>query len=153
VVWQTDRLVEAPNFSPDGRYLLVNDDGLLYRLPLTEAGGIEQVDTGFATLCNNDHGISPDGSLIAICDKTQHGKSCIYILPASGGTPRQVTRNLPSYWHGWSPDGRTVAFLTSTRSRSMAARRHGSPMAKAAMTGRTGPLTGNGSISTRAAPA
>ena len=87
VIWQTDRLVEAPNFSPDGSYLLVNDDGLLYRLCLTEAGGVEAVDTEFATLCNNDHGISPDGSLIAICDKTQYEKSCIYILPATGGTP------------------------------------------------------------------
>ena len=110
VVWQTDRLVEAPNFSPDGRYLLVNDEGLMYRISLTGEGGIHPVDTGFATLCNNDHGISPDGSLIAICDKTQFGKSCIYILPASGGAPRQVTRNLPSYWHGWSPDGRRLAY-------------------------------------------
>lgn len=110
IVWQTERLVEAPNFSPDGTYLLVNGDGLLYRIALDDKTEIQHVDTGFATRCNNDHGISPDGSLIAISDKTEFGKSCIYILPATGGTPRVVTRNLPSYWHGWSPDGKRVAY-------------------------------------------
>ena len=85
IVWQTERLVEAPNFSPDGRYLLLNGNGLLYRLPLDGMSEPAKVDTDFATLCNNDHGISPDGSLIAISDKTQFGKSCIYVLPAAGG--------------------------------------------------------------------
>ncbi|ANK86011.1 MULTISPECIES: TolB family protein [unclassified Rhizobium] len=108
-VWQTDRLVEAPNFSPDGSYLLLNGDGLLFRLPL-DGGEVVRVDTGFAVNCNNDHGISPDGTEIVISDKTEFGKSAIYILPIEGGTPRLVTRNQPSYWHGWSPDGRQLAY-------------------------------------------
>ncbi|MGO6668939.1 hypothetical protein ELH53_11665 [Rhizobium ruizarguesonis] len=108
-VWQTDRLVEAPNFSPDGSYLLMNGDGLLYRLPL-DGGEVVKVDTGFAVNCNNDHGISPDGTEIVISDKTEFGKSAIYILPIEGGTPRLITQNLPSYWHGWSPDGRQLAY-------------------------------------------
>jgi hypothetical protein len=29
VVWQTERLVEAPNFSRDGRFLVINGDGRL----------------------------------------------------------------------------------------------------------------------------
>ncbi|MBX4867761.1 TolB family protein [Rhizobium bangladeshense] len=108
-VWQTDRLVEAPNFSPDGSYLLLNGDGLLFRLPLN-GGDVVRVDTGFAVNCNNDHGISPDGTEIVISDKTEFGKSAIYILPIEGGTPRLVTENHPSYWHGWSPDGRQLAY-------------------------------------------
>jgi Tol biopolymer transport system component len=108
-VWQTDRLVEAPNFSPDGSYLLLNGDGLLFRLPL-DGGELVRVDTGFAVNCNNDHGISPDGTEIVISDKTEFGKSAIYILPIEGGTPRLVTENQPSYWHGWSPDGRQLAY-------------------------------------------
>ncbi|ABC91150.1 putative periplasmic component of the Tol biopolymer transport system [Rhizobium etli CFN 42] len=108
-VWQTDRLVEAPNFSPDGSYLLLNGDGLLFRLPL-DGGEVVRVDTGFAVNCNNDHGISPDGTEIVISDKSEFGKSAIYILPIEGGTPRLVTRNQPSYWHGWSPDGRQLAY-------------------------------------------
>ncbi|NYT29600.1 PD40 domain-containing protein [Rhizobium sp. WYCCWR 11128] len=108
-VWQTDRLVEAPNFSPDGSYLLLNGDGLLYRLPL-DGGEVVKVDTGFAVNCNNDHGMSPDGTEIVISDKTEFGKSAIYILPIEGGKPRLITENLPSYWHGWSPDGRQLAY-------------------------------------------
>ena len=109
IVWQTDALVEAPNFSRDGRFLVINGDGLIFRLPL-EGGPPERIDTGFATGCNNDHGLSPDGSLLAISDKVEFGKSAIYVLPAAGGTPRLVTRNLPSYWHGWSPDGATLCY-------------------------------------------
>lgn len=109
IVWQTDDLVEAPNFSRDGRFLVINGDGLIYRLPL-DGCGPERIDTGFATECNNDHGLSPDGSLMAISDKAAFGKSAIYVLPAAGGTPRLVTENLPSYWHGWSPDGTMLAY-------------------------------------------
>jgi len=36
--------------------------------------------------------------------------SRISILPSSGGAPELVTRNAPSYWHGWSPDGTTLAY-------------------------------------------
>ncbi|APO75020.1 TolB-like protein [Rhizobium etli 8C-3] len=110
IVVQTEKLIEAPNFSPDGGYVLLNGDGLLYRLRPDGTGGLQQVDTDFATQCNNDHGISPDGTQIVISDKTEFGKSAIYILPAAGGTPRLITENLPSYWHGWSPNGRELAY-------------------------------------------
>ena len=110
VVWQTDELFEAPNWSPDGRYLMLNSEGLIYRLSPDGDSGPELLDTGFARECNNDHGISPDSSLIAISDKVEFGKSAIYVLPAEGGEPKLVTPNLPSYWHGWSPDGKTFAY-------------------------------------------
>ena len=110
IVWQTEALFEAPNWAPDGRYLLLNCDGLLYRLSPHGDSDPEQADTAFANRCNNDHGISPDGSLIAISDKVEFGKSAIYILPAAGGEPKLVTPNLPSYWHGWSPDGKQFAY-------------------------------------------
>ncbi|MET3599359.1 TolB family protein [Martelella mangrovi] len=110
VVFQSDALIEAPNWSPDGRYLMVNSDGLMYRLPLEGAPRLQQIDTGFAVQCNNDHGISPDGKTIAVSDKCEFGKSAIYTLSAEGGTPKLVTENLPSYWHGWSPDGARFAY-------------------------------------------
>lgn len=110
VLWQTERLFEAPNWSPDGRTLMLNSEGGMYRLALEGGGEPVAIDTGFATQCNNDHGISPDGAAIAISDKVEFGKSAIYILPASGGVPKLVTKNLPSYWHGWSPDGKSFAY-------------------------------------------
>ena len=105
IVWQTDALFEAPNWSPDGRFLMLNSEGRMVRLTLEGGAQPEPVDTGFAIQCNNDHGISPDGRQMAISDKCQFGKSAIYVLPIEGGTPKLVTENLPSYWHGWSPDG------------------------------------------------
>ncbi|MBO9124371.1 MULTISPECIES: TolB family protein [unclassified Rhizobium] len=110
VIWQTERLVEAPNYARDGSYLLLNDEGLLYRLALDGSAKVEHVDTGFATACNNDHGISPDGTRIVISDKVEFGKSAIYTLPIEGGAPQLVTTNHPSYWHGWSPDGKELAY-------------------------------------------
>ncbi len=34
-------------------------------------------------------------------------------MAAAGGQPRLVTEQGPSYWHGWSPDGRTLAYCAS----------------------------------------
>ena len=101
---------EAPNWLKDGKSLFFNSKGRIYRIP-AGGGQPEAIDTGFATRCNNDHGVSPDGTLLAISDQSQaHGDSLIYTLPVTGGTPRQITPTGPSYWHGWSPDGKTLAF-------------------------------------------
>jgi TolB protein len=109
VVYHVRDRIEAPNWSRDGNYLLFNRGGRIYRLPV-EGGEPRDIDTGFAGRCNNDHGFSPDGLRLAISDQTEEGKSLIYVLPATGGTPRKVTSLGPSYWHGWSPDGSTLAF-------------------------------------------
>jgi hypothetical protein len=100
---------EAPNWSRDGSYFLFNQDGGIYRLPIS-GDTPTRIPTGAETKCNNDHGISPDGTLLAVSDSSQMGKSMVYTLPIAGGTPHQVTINSPSYWHGWSPDGSTLAF-------------------------------------------
>ena len=38
-------------------------------------------------------------------------QSLIYTVPIEGGTPTRITQGSPSYWHGWSPDGKTLAFV------------------------------------------
>jgi TolB protein len=101
---------EAPNWSRDGSFFLFNQDGKIYRLAWDGAEPAV-IATDPQNRCNNDHGISPDGQFIAISDQSgSNQKSSIYIVPIGGGTPRQVTSNSPSYWHGWSPDGKTLAF-------------------------------------------
>jgi len=109
VVFTSTNHFEAPNWSPDGKHFVYNSGGRLFRLPVS--GGVPQpLETGFANRCNNDHGFSPDGAWLVLSDQSQTGKSLIYVLPAGGGTPRQVTSLGPSYWHGWSPDGQTLAY-------------------------------------------
>jgi hypothetical protein len=110
VVWTTTNHIEAPNWSRDGTALFFNSRGRIYQVPLTN-GEPKLIDTGFATRCNNDHGISPDGATLVISDQSQGDrKSRIYTLPIDGGSPRQVTQAGPSYWHGWSPDGKTLVY-------------------------------------------
>jgi TolB protein len=115
VVHHTNELIEAPNWSRDGRYLVFNSRGRLHRLPVA-GGQPEALDTGFAVRCNNDHGISPDGKQLVISDQSQpDNKSRIYVLPITGGQPRLITANAPSYWHGWSPDGKTLAYCAERK--------------------------------------
>lgn len=109
VILTTDDIIEAPNWTPDGKALIVNGGGLLFRVSL-DAPGLDLIDTGFANRLNNDHGVSPDGQRLAISDKTEEGESCIYLLPAEGGRPTRVTPLVPSYWHSWSPDGGRLAY-------------------------------------------
>jgi TolB protein len=112
VIYTRNEKFEAPNWMPDGKRLLINMKGLLYTIS-TEGGELTQVNTDFATRNNNDHGISYDGKMLAISshrDGQPGGGSTVYVLPLTGGTPKQVTENSPSYWHGWSPSGKEVVY-------------------------------------------
>lgn len=108
--------VEAPNWTPDGQWLVYNSGGKLYKLSPDSPGEPEMINTGFATRCNNDHVIAADGKQIAISHGTKEdGKSRIYTLPMQGGTPRLITPIAPSYLHGWSPDGRQLAYCADRK--------------------------------------
>ncbi len=100
---------EAPNWSPDGDFLVVNHEGKLYSLEIASQI-LRPIDTGFADRLNNDHGYSPDGSLMAISHSPDDQGSVVYVMPAEGGTPKRVTDRAPSYWHGWSPDQKMLAY-------------------------------------------
>lgn len=101
---------EAPNYLPDGKSLLFNQSGQLYNIP--ENGGKPILfSTGSVKRNNNDHGISFDGKQLAMSSHVEGkpgGGSTIYVMPLSGGEPRMVSDKTPSYWHGWSPDGKFV---------------------------------------------
>ena len=112
VLLQTDRQIEAPNWDPSGNTLLINAEGRLFRVPLAEPALIA-VDTGVAVKLNNDHGISPDGCQIVISSHHEGRGSQIYLLPAEGGDPVKVSPEAPSWWHGWSPDGKTLAYVAA----------------------------------------
>ena len=102
---------EAPNWTRDGSAFLFNRDGHIERLAVGSDKPVV-IDTGLATRCNNDHGISPDATQLAISDNSQGDhESQVYLVPIAGGTPRRITQKSPSYWHGWSPDGKTLAFV------------------------------------------
>lgn len=106
-------LIEAPDWTFDGKWLVYNSEGLIYKLPAV-GGEPQLIDTGFANRCNNDHLISPDGKLLAVSHRSlPGGRPTIFVLDAEGGTPTQVAPSLPSYLHGWSPDGKALTYCAN----------------------------------------
>lgn len=120
VIYESQTPFEAPNWSPDGSFLVVNSQGGLYRIS-PEGGRLTAIDTDFATSNNNDHGFSPDGKTLALshhaADRSPGKNSVIYTVPVSGGVPVQITEKSPSYWHGWSPDGKILIYTANRNDR------------------------------------
>ncbi|MEN8798040.1 MAG: DUF5050 domain-containing protein [Flavobacteriaceae bacterium] len=119
VIYEEQAHFEAPNWSPDGQFFVINQEGLLYKISLD--GSIKTlIDSSPLEHCNNDHGISTDGKWLAISNNDDlqpntHGTSRIYTMPLKGGRPKLITPNWPSYWHGWSPDGQTLVYTANRR--------------------------------------
>lgn len=103
--------IQAPNWMKDGRHLIYNQQGHIYRFDLkTRSSSL--VNTGTADQNNNDHVLSFDGKMLGLsCGVADaHGQSAIFVVPSKGGSPRRITPNTPSYLHGWSPDGKTLVY-------------------------------------------
>ena len=111
IVKEFSYLIEAPNWTVDGEWLIYNSNGLLYKLPYRGNAEPVKIETDFAVNCNNDHVLSADGKQIAISHGTHEDwKSRIYTLPIEGGIPQLITPLGPSYLHGWSPDGKYLSY-------------------------------------------
>jgi TolB protein len=113
VIYEKPDRFEAPNWMPDGKKLLFNMEGSIYKIPV-EGGATEKLNTGFATMNNNDHSISFDGKLLAISNHREGmpgGGSTVYVLPLEGGTPKLITEKTPSYLHGWNPNNKEVVYV------------------------------------------
>ena len=106
-----DGRIEAPNWTRDGKWLVYNAGGRLYRIAPT-GGAPEPVDTGACTQCNNDHVLSFDGRSVAVSHDPDPQGSRVYTMPlfATNTVPSVALTPPRSYLHGWSPDGRWLAY-------------------------------------------
>jgi len=111
IIYSREDVFEAPNWTRDGKALIFNSQGRLYRFDL-EKKTPEPIDTGDIVRNNNDHVLSFDGSQIAISSHATTGDfpSLVYTVPLQGGQPKQITPTGPSYLHGWSPDGKFLVY-------------------------------------------
>src|SRR5580658_7737309 len=94
-VYQADQIIEAPNWSRDGSFLLVNTAGNLYRLPVSGAGEptLEKIDLGPGGYrCNNDHDLTRDGKLQAFSASSPTSRqSQVYLAQADGTGAKLMT--------------------------------------------------------------
>jgi Tol biopolymer transport system component len=110
VLHEFEDVVEAPNWTQDGKYLVFNKSGRIYRYEIA-SDTVTEIYSGVADDCNNDHVLSPDGKQLAVSHASiEDGLSRIYVLPLSGGDPVLITPIAPSFLHGWSPCGKTLAY-------------------------------------------
>lgn len=114
LVYTADAIWEAPNWSPDGKYLISNSRGTIYKFVLQPNGTAtpQRLDIPAKYRCNNDKGISPDGKQLAFSANVlpNHG-SQVFLADADGNNVKLMVSPSPSYFHGWSPDGKTMAFV------------------------------------------
>ncbi|MFD2081692.1 WD40-like Beta Propeller Repeat [Actinopolymorpha cephalotaxi] len=111
LLFETDEiLIEAPNWTLDGRHLLVNGDGAAWTLDIQHPErGLDRIVFEPPVSLNNDHVLSPDGEHLYLSASDTH----IYRGPLAGGP---VTRLTPDdgkwhFLHGVSPDGRRLAYV------------------------------------------
>ena len=106
-------LVEAPHWTPDGKYLVVNKDGKLYKISVDGTSDLIEIDTGALNCFYINYVITADGKWIGLSSNSpdnQKHDSFIYMVPFEGGEPRRVTPQGLSYIYGISPDGKTVVY-------------------------------------------
>ena len=112
ILYSENVSLQAPNWTKDGKSLIYNSQGSLYRFDLkTRKPAL--LPTGKVKDINNDHVISFDGKMLAISALSPDGKigSTVYTVPITGGEPKLITPLLGfSYLHGWSPDGKWLTY-------------------------------------------
>lgn len=111
IVYSSPASLQAPNWTRDGKSLIYNSDGLIYKLDL-QRRRVSPINTRAVRHNNNDHVLSFDGRMLGLSSSSLDNKygSVVYTVPLKGGTPRQVTPVGLSYLHGWSPDGKYLIY-------------------------------------------
>jgi TolB protein len=114
LVYTAEGIWEAPNWSPDGSYIISNSGGGIYKFVLKKDGTAEPEKLAIPDnfRCNNDKAISPDGKRLAFSATVPPGRgSQVFLADADGSNAKLMVSESPSYFHGWSPDNKTLAFV------------------------------------------
>ena len=113
VIYDTHELIEAPNWTLDGQWLIYNADGRLFRISPDGIDGPHRINTAPVENLNNDHVLAPDGKTVFVSANDGH----LYWVPLTGGVPQKVSNNQDParhyrhYLHGISPDGKVLAYV------------------------------------------
>ena len=109
----------APNWTSDGRYIISDMGGALYRIPVSGAnkGKPEKIYASQHMIATNDHARSWDGRQIAITDialpmpakiRTPADiRNPLFIMNMDGSNAHEIHLG---WMHGWSPNGKYVVY-------------------------------------------
>ncbi len=112
-IYEAGEVIEAPNWTLDGKWLVFNGDGRLWKIAPDGSEGPIRIDTAPIEDLNNDHCLAPDSETVYVSANDGH----IYAAALNGGKPRKITndqdpsRRFRHYLHGVSPDGKTLAYV------------------------------------------
>jgi dipeptidyl aminopeptidase/acylaminoacyl peptidase len=87
--------------------------------PALAAGRAMTIDDLLAVKSVSDPQVSPDGKLVVyvmseLDRSNEKSNSDLYLVPVSGGEPKRLTTSTGADNHPrWSPDGRTISFLST----------------------------------------
>jgi dipeptidyl aminopeptidase/acylaminoacyl peptidase len=112
---------DEPALSPDARFAATiisrvdwNENREIYSLLIAEAGKgvVREYLTGRKGLSSPE--FSSDGAELAFLANDADDRAQVYVMPASGGLPRQIT-HAPSDVDefAWRPDGRAIAYTAA----------------------------------------
>jgi TolB protein len=123
VIRSLPTLLQSADWIPGSRSIYVHESGHVIRVPLLDplAGGTPQdVATPGLVGCAANYGLSFDGQWLAMsCAPAKGEQHEVFVLPAGGGAPRQLTHGTaPSYFHAWSFDSATIAFTRGRASKA-----------------------------------
>lgn len=100
-----------PSLSPDGRWVVFDYRGDIWKMPLDGKGHADRLTVHEAqdTLAR----ISPDGTQVAFSSR-RNGGFDLFVVSIDGGPPRQVTfHSALELLCDWSPDGKHLLFLSN----------------------------------------
>lgn len=108
----SQRRLESPNWLSSGDALVLNGEGLLWRLPLPAARQVHKIEVTGVPQLNNDHVLDPDGEHIYLSAYDRQ----IYRAPVHGGAAELITKTPPAggllhFLHGVHPCGDRLAFV------------------------------------------
>ena len=96
--------------SPDGEWLIFTALGHLFRLPVS-GGTAEQLT--FGPFFDSDPTIAPDGRRVVFAsDRDGASNGNLFVLDLDNGGLRQLTHEHWAARPVWSPDGRSIAYLS-----------------------------------------
>lgn len=118
-VFTLDGEWHAPNWTPDGKYIVSDMGNALYRIPVSGAakGKPEKIYANASRTATNDHAVSWDGKQVAdtviklpVPAKIRGAADIpnpIVVMNLDGSAAHEVHMG---WLHGWSPDGKYLVY-------------------------------------------